>query len=215
MQPTDRPGPSRDELVMTTRQQPQDLPVILERDRPQVPVPQRDDRSRTGVVRVGLVLAARVQQPRPRRQRGRHIDNGLARTRRAAAPTTRRDRSRLRPPTPAVRTAPPSATAARVVDDQHAPTARRQAVRRRRSPRRCAIPCAGSIPMMNTTVLLDQKWNAAAGTPDAGMPFLFRATPQHGNRRDGLIARKPTRRRQGILETTRRHPRRYETNRSA
>src|SRR5215207_83951 len=24
--------------------------------------------------------------------------------------------------------------------------------------------------------------NAATGTPDAGMPFLFRATPQHGNR---------------------------------
>ena len=47
--------------------------------------------------------------------------------------------------------------------------------------------------MMNTNVLLDQQWNAAAGTPDAGMPFLFRATPQHGNRRDGLIARKPTR----------------------
>lgn len=42
------------------------------------------------------------------------------------------------------------------------------------------------------------------------MPFLFRATPQHGNRQDGLIAHKPTERRQGILETTRRHPRRYE-----
>jgi hypothetical protein len=35
-------------------------------------------------------------------------------------------------------------------------------------------------------VLLDQKWIAAAGTPDAGMPFLFRATPQHGNRRADL-----------------------------
>ena len=42
------------------------------------------------------------------------------------------------------------------------------------------------------------------------MPFLFRATPQHGNRRMVLIARKPTRKRQGILETNRRHPRRYE-----
>ena len=62
-------------------------------------------------------------------------------------------------------------------------------------------PLCGSIPMMNTKSSSHQKWNAAAGTPDAGMPFLFRATPQHGNRRDGLIARKPTRRRQGILET--------------
>jgi hypothetical protein len=34
--------------------------------------------------------------------------------------------------------------------------------------------------------------NAAAGTPDAGMPFLIRATPQHGNQREDLIARKPT-----------------------
>jgi hypothetical protein len=32
------------------------------------------------------------------------------------------------------------------------------------------------------------------------MPFLFRGTPQHGNRYAGLIARKPTRRRQDILE---------------
>jgi hypothetical protein len=55
--------------------------------------------------------------------------------------------------------------------------------------------------MMNTNDLLAQKWNAAAGTPDAGMPFLFRATPQHEHRRDGLIARKPTRKWQGIIET--------------
>jgi len=40
---------------------------------------------------------------------------------------------------------------------------------------------------------------------DAWMPFLFRATPQHGDQRDELIARKPTRRRQGILETARQH----------
>ncbi|MDQ1382328.1 MAG: hypothetical protein QOJ71_3047 [Actinomycetota bacterium] len=67
MQPTDRPSPSRDELLMTPCQQPQHLPVILERDRAQVPVPQRDDRSRAGVVYVGLVLVPRVQQPCPRR----------------------------------------------------------------------------------------------------------------------------------------------------
>src|SRR5436189_2708961 len=41
-------------------------------------------------------------------------------------------------------------------------------------------------------VLLDQKWNAATGTPDAGMPFLFRATPQHRTPARGLIAQKPT-----------------------
>src|SRR6266542_1663648 len=46
--------------------------------------------------------------------------------------------------------------------------------------------------MMNTRVLLDQKWFAVAGTPDAGMPFLFRATPQHGNRRaDSSLRSQP------------------------
>ena len=57
----------------------------------------------------------------------------------------------------------------------------------------------------------DQKWVAAAGTPDVRMPFLFRATPQHGNRRADSSLESQPERRQGILETTRRHPRRYET----
>jgi hypothetical protein len=69
--------------------------------------------------------------------------------------------------------------------------------------------------MMNTNVLLAQKWVAAAGTPDAGMPFLFRATPQHGNRRDGLIVRKPTRKWQGIIETNPPAPSTLRNQRSA
>jgi hypothetical protein len=60
-----------------------------------------------------------------------------------------------------------------------------------------------------------QMRNAATGTPDAGMPFLFRATQRHGNRRDGLIARKPTRKRQGILETNPPAPSTLRANRSA
>ncbi len=43
----------------------------------------------------------------------------------------------------------------------------------------------------------------AAGTPDAGMPLLFRATPQHGHQRADPIARKPTHSQQGTLETAR------------
>jgi hypothetical protein len=53
--------------------------VILELDLMQVSMPQRDNRSRPRVMRVGLVLAARVQQPRSGRERGRHINNRLAR----------------------------------------------------------------------------------------------------------------------------------------
>jgi hypothetical protein len=63
---------------MPARQQPQHLTVILERDRSQVPMPERDDGGRSCVVRIGLVLAARVQQPRSCRQRCRHIHNVLA-----------------------------------------------------------------------------------------------------------------------------------------
>ena len=39
MQPADRTGPSRGELMMSSCQQPQDLAMILEHDSPQVPVP--------------------------------------------------------------------------------------------------------------------------------------------------------------------------------
>ncbi len=39
VQPTDRTGPARDQLVVTVRQQPQHLPVILERHGPQVAMP--------------------------------------------------------------------------------------------------------------------------------------------------------------------------------
>src|SRR3954451_15623480 len=41
------------------------------------------------------------------------------------------------------------------------------------------------------------------------MPFLFRATPQHGNRQTASSLGSQTSRRQGIIETLRRHPRRY------
>ena len=52
-------------------------------------------------------------------------------------------------------------------------------------------PLCGSSPMMNTCPPPSQMI-AAAGTPDAGMPFLFRATPQHGNRRaDSSLRSQP------------------------
>jgi hypothetical protein len=53
--------------------------VIDRSDRAQAGVSQRDDRRGTGVVRVGLVGATRVQQPHPRRQCRWHIDDTLAR----------------------------------------------------------------------------------------------------------------------------------------
>jgi hypothetical protein len=55
----------------------------------------------------------------------------------------------------------------------------------------------GIDPMMNARVLLAQKWCAAAGTPDSGMPL-------------GFETRHSTHRRQGNIETNHRHSRRYE-----
>ena len=191
MQPADRTGPSRDELVMATRQQPQHLPVILERDRTQVPVPQRDDRRRTCVVRVGLVLVARIQQSCSCRQRGRHVDDGLARRDellRQQRAMTRRAFDRPQPRLERRRPTQQPLTLSAIRRTDNSPTS----CSSRSITAAVCDPLCGSIPMMNTKVLLASKWNAAAGTPDAGMPFLFRATPQHGNQRDGLIARKPT-----------------------
>jgi hypothetical protein len=60
---------------MPARQQPQHLPLILELDRTQIVVSQRDDRRRACVIRVGLVLTARVEQSSSCRQRGGHVDD--------------------------------------------------------------------------------------------------------------------------------------------
>jgi hypothetical protein len=43
---------------MTSGQQSQDRTVVLERDRVQIPMAERDDRRGARVVRIGLVLAA-------------------------------------------------------------------------------------------------------------------------------------------------------------
>jgi hypothetical protein len=74
----DRPlGCVRDQIVVSLREQPQHGRVILEPHGPQLRMPQRNHRRRAGIARVGLGDPRRVQQPRTRRQRRRHIQHGL------------------------------------------------------------------------------------------------------------------------------------------
>jgi hypothetical protein len=185
MQPAERTGPRRDQLVMSSRQEPQDLTVVLEGNRTQVPVPQRDDRSRAGVVRIGVFLVTRVQQSHPCRKCRRHVQHRLTRAdellRQQCAVTGRAlhgPQSRVELRRPAQQSVASSAIGAH----QELTVELFVAVDRDGGVR----PLVRVDSNDEHDVLLDQKWVAAAGTPDAGMPFLFRATPQHGNRRADL-----------------------------
>ena len=141
VQATDRPGAMRDQVVVTFREQPQHRGVVLEYDGAELRVPQRDDRGGAGVVRVGLVDPARVEQPCTRRERRRHIEHESHRPRRAAAPTAHPCPTRLRSPNTAVRTVPRTPPTPRVGDARHARGVHRRVPRARRAPPRCVIPC--------------------------------------------------------------------------
>jgi hypothetical protein len=78
MQTTDRLGAQSGEVVVAVRQEPQHRSVIDTDDVPKSGVAQRDDRRCPGVVRVGLVGAAGVEQPDPGRQCRGDIEHGLA-----------------------------------------------------------------------------------------------------------------------------------------
>ena len=77
MQPADHPGALGDKVVVAVGQQAQHRAVIDRRDRPQPGMTQHH-RGRTGVVRVGPVGPAGVEEPNPGRQRRRHVEHPLA-----------------------------------------------------------------------------------------------------------------------------------------
>ena len=78
VQPADRAGPLGGDLMVAIGQQPQHDPMlIIGRDDVQRRCAPRHDRRRTGVVGVGLVDPAPLEQPHPRRQLGWHIDHML------------------------------------------------------------------------------------------------------------------------------------------
>ena len=77
MQATDRPGPMRDQVVVTFREESQHCRVVLEADDTQFRVAQRHDRRGSGVVRVGLVAPRVVEQADPRRECRWHIEHSL------------------------------------------------------------------------------------------------------------------------------------------
>jgi hypothetical protein len=79
MQPADRLGPQRDQVALTVGQETQHPTVVDRFDDMEPTVTQRHDRRRTGVVTIGLGVAAGIQQASPRRQPGWHIKDGFAR----------------------------------------------------------------------------------------------------------------------------------------
>ena len=58
--------------------------------------------------------------------------------------------------------------------------------------------------------LLDQSYDAAAGTPDERCRSLFRATPQHGNQQTAPSLESQPEGSRAFLRPSRQHPRRYE-----
>jgi len=72
------PVPFPAEVTIALRQDPQHHPMIGALDRSETRRAHRRDGDRAGVVRVVLVRLPRPQQPHPRRQRRRHIDDALA-----------------------------------------------------------------------------------------------------------------------------------------
>src|SRR5215211_3770801 len=66
--------------------------------------------------------------------------------------------------------------------------------------------------MKNTLNLLEElpDANAPAGSPEEGVPFLFRATPRPRSNGRAVRSKANRERWQGILETTRRTSRRYD-----
>ena len=135
---------------MPVRQQAQHRGVIDRGDPPQPVVAQRHDRGGPGVVRVGLVGAARVEQPDPCRQGRRHVEHRLAGGdellgQQRAEPAGRLDR--------------PGAGREAAANASSRSRCRRSALTRS-SPTTVSVPSStaavwdplwGSIPMMNTT----------------------------------------------------------------
>jgi hypothetical protein len=159
---------------------------------------------------VGLVLAARVQQPSSGRQRRGHVDDRLTgrdellRQQRAMSgrtfhgPESRFERCRPREQPLALSTI---GLHAQLADELFVAVDHRRGVR----------SLMGIDPNDEHQGLLASKWNTAAGTPDAGMPFLFRATPQHGNRQTVSSLGSQPESGRAFSRPIHQHPRRYET----
>ena len=105
--------------------------------------PQRRHRDRAGIVRVGLVRVAGLQQPDPGSQLGLHIAAPARRRRPAAGPAAGPARGRLPPPRSAPARPAPRQPASRPGPGRPAPAACPAAPRPRRPPPRCASPYAG------------------------------------------------------------------------
>ncbi len=177
---------------------------------PQARRSQRRHRNRQGVIRVVLVRAARRQQPRPRRERGRHINNRFTGRDELLGEQIAEPARGLDRPCPRRKRRSPR----HELGETCAPPARTFFRSSSSSPPLIAtavwVALCGSIPMI--TVMIP-PWSQLVGTAE-GTPtyrwsyaFLFRATPRRGPD-ERLFDRKPTgtSRRQAHRELPRQGP---------
>jgi hypothetical protein len=75
LQPVDRLHSLPGELLTAVGEHPQRLQLVVVGQHPQVRGPDRDHGDRVRIVCVGLSVVPGVEQPRPSRQLGRHIDH--------------------------------------------------------------------------------------------------------------------------------------------
>ena len=189
---TDRPGAERDQVVAPVGEQAQHRGVIPRPDDAQCRVPQRDDRGGAGVVRRRSCRCAACRGA------------GLGPT----APVEHRARSH-RPRRVVGPAAPPVPVAPSIAQHRAVRTAQRTRTVDLVATIRVDAELAHELLVtvehrggVGPLVRVDtddehepprrlSDGNATAGSPEEGVPFLFRATPQR-EPVGGLIARKPT-----------------------
>ena len=161
--------------------------VIIGADLAPGPRAQRRDRHRQGIVRVVLIAGPGGQQPHPGTQLRLNAGHPLAGRDQLLGQQVTPARPRPPPPRSAPATRPPMPPAAAPGRPRRGPAACPAAPPPRRSPPRCATPCAGprrsSLPSSARSKSSIRGYRTAAGMPNYGAGARPSAGPRRGEAR--------------------------------